>query len=177
MSGSRCSVWAAARAGRIGCPGAVLVYSIAQECLALHEYCCRVFNRLDGHIARRVEPLHRPTGLTSPGGWNVSKYVAGLLAGVGSLAAGCRRSFGSDFPARVHAAKRLENNTLYAPLVTSGDQAFQCLADFIARAIKWGHDVSERSLREVRQTDPTTGRSAWAAGAVLLGCIPCCCVA
>ena len=78
VSGSRCSVWAAARAVRLGCPGAVLVYSIAQECLALHGYRCRVFNRLDGHTARRVEPLHRPAGLTSPGGRNVPKYVADL---------------------------------------------------------------------------------------------------
>lgn len=54
----------------------------------------------------------------------------------GSLAAVCRLIFGPVIPARAHAAKRLGRHTLYALLVTSGDQAFQCLADFIARAIK-----------------------------------------
>lgn len=38
-------------------------------------YRCRVFNRLDGHTARRVKPSHRPAGLTSAGGRNVPKYV------------------------------------------------------------------------------------------------------
>lgn len=94
------------------------------EALALHGYRCRVFNRLDGHTARRVERLNRPAGLTGAVGRNVSKYVADLPARAVSLSAGCRRSFGPDLPARVHTAKRLEHNTLYALLVTSGDQAF-----------------------------------------------------
>lgn len=177
LSGSRCSVWAAARAVRLGCPGAVLGYSIAQKRLALHGYRCRVFNRLDGRTARRVEPSHRPAGLTSAVGRNVPKYVAGLPARAVSLSAGCRRSFGPVPPARVHAAKRLGRYTLYALLVTSGDQAFQCLAGFIARAIKWGYGDPKRSLRKVRQTNPATDGSAWAAGPVLLGCMPRCCVA
>ena len=177
VSGSRCSVWAAARAVRLGCPGAVLAYSIAQKPPALHGYRWRVFNGLDGRTARRVKPSHRPAGMTSAVGRNVPKYVADLPDRAGSLAAGCRRSFGPDLPARAHAAKRLGNTTLYALLVTSGDQAFQCLAGFIARAIKWGHGNPKRSLRKVRQTDPATDGSAWAAGAVLLGCMPRCCVA
>lgn len=177
VSGSRCSVWAAARAVRLGCPGSVLAYSIAQKPPALHGYRWRVFNGLDGRTARRVEPSHRPAGLTSSVGRNVPKYVADLPARAGSFAAGCRQSFGPDCTARTHAAKRLGNNTLYALLVTSGDQAFQCLADFIARAIKWGHGNPKRSLRKVRQTNPATDGSAWAAGPVLLGCMPRCCVA
>ena len=42
----------------------------------------------------------------------------------GSLAAVCRLIFGPEEPARAHAAKRLGSSTLYALLVTSGDQAF-----------------------------------------------------
>ena len=68
---------AAARAVRLGCPGSVLAHSIAQKPPALHGYRRRIFNRLDGHTARRVKPSHRPAGLTSAVGRNVPKYVAG----------------------------------------------------------------------------------------------------
>lgn len=112
---------AAARARRLGCPGSVLGYSIAQKLPALHGYRRRVFNGLDGRTARRVKPSHRPAGLISAVGRNVSKYVAGPP---GSLAAVCRLIFGPEEPARAHAAKRLGRHTLYALLVTSGDQAF-----------------------------------------------------
>ncbi|MBK4142143.1 ribbon-helix-helix protein, CopG family [Corynebacterium macginleyi] len=54
----------------------------------VYGYRCRVFNPLDGHTARRVKPLHRPAGLTSPGGRNVSKYVAGLPVRASSLRRG-----------------------------------------------------------------------------------------
>lgn len=172
---------AAARAVRLGCPGSVLAHSIAQKPPALHGYRRRVFNRLDGHTARRVKPSHRPAGLTSAVGRNVPKYVAGPPASpsgqAGQSCGGLSPDFRPEEPARAHAAKRLGRYTLYALLVTSGDQAFQCLAGFIARAIKWGYGDPKRSLRKVRQTNPATDGSAWAAGPVLLGCMPRCCVA
>lgn len=90
---------AAARAVRLGCPGSVLGYSIAQKLPALHGYRRRSFNRLDGRTARRVEPLHRPAGLTSPGGWDVPKYVADLPASPGGQAGQSCGGLSPDFRA------------------------------------------------------------------------------
>lgn len=119
---------AAARAGRLGCPGSVLAYSIAQKPPALHGYRRYVFNGLDGHTARREKPPHRPAGLISAVGRNVSKYVAGPPASPGGQAGqfcgwvpSVFRAGGTGPSPRREAAGE---HTLYALLVTSGDQAF-----------------------------------------------------
>ena len=71
VSGSGPGAWcrAAARAVRLGCPGAVLAYSIAQKRLAFRGYHRRSFNRLDGRTARRMELLQRlPQGCKARAG-------------------------------------------------------------------------------------------------------------
>lgn len=60
-------------------------------------YRCRVFNRLDGCTARRVTPLHRPAGLTSPVGRNVPKYVAVPPASPGGQAGQSCGGLSPDF--------------------------------------------------------------------------------